>query len=84
MSDLSTRTLLDPVLLAIALIRAAPGWLTLLGPALMLLCPLKVTGMPPIEANAVASRGDADRARQRTTHPFFPGPPRPDPQGTDR
>ena len=56
------------------------GWLTLLGPALMLLFLLKVTGVPPTEAHALASRGDAYRAYQRTTNKFFPGPPRTDPE----
>jgi len=55
------------------------GWLTLLGPAVMLLFLLKVTGIPPTEAHALASRGEAYRAYQRTTNKFFPGPPRPDP-----
>lgn len=41
---------------------------------------LEVTGVPPAEAKAVASRGGACRACQRTTNAFFPGPPRPDPQ----
>jgi len=38
-----------------------------------------VTGIPPTEAQAVASRGDDYRAYQRTTSPFVPWPPRPDP-----
>lgn len=60
-------------------ITAPWGWLTLLWPLLMLAFLLKVTGVPPTEANALASRGDAYRAYQRTTNRFFPGPPRPDP-----
>ena len=56
------------------------GWLTLLWPAMMLWFLLKVTGVPPTEANALASRGEAYRAYQRTTNRFFPGPPRPDPE----
>lgn len=52
------------------------GWLSLLGPAVMLWFLLKVTGVPMTEARAVQSRGDAYRAYQRTTNAFFPGPPR--------
>lgn len=52
------------------------GWLTLFGPALMLFFLLKVTGIPPTEAHALASRGDAYRDYQRTTSVFFPWPPR--------
>lgn len=58
------------------------GWITLLWPVLMLWFLLKVTGVPPTEANALASRGEAYRAYQRTTNRFFPGPPRPDPETT--
>jgi len=52
------------------------GWLTLMGPALMLLFLFKVTGIPPTEANALRSRGDAYREYQRTTSAFFPWPPK--------
>ena len=37
------------------------------------------TGIPPTEAQALASRGDDYRAYQRTTSPFVPWPPRDDP-----
>jgi steroid 5-alpha reductase family enzyme len=33
----------------------------------------RVTGVPPTEAQAIRSRGDAYREYQRTTHAFFPG-----------
>lgn len=73
MSDLSPSALLGV------------GLLTLPGSALMPLFLLPVTGVPlPTEANLGASRGDADRAWQRTTNAFFPGPARPAPQGTNR
>ncbi len=52
------------------------GWLTLLGPASMLLFLTKITGIPPTEAHAVQSRGEAYREYQRTTSAFFPWPPR--------
>ncbi len=37
---------------------------------------LFVTGIPPTEAQAIASRGDDYRDYQRTTSSFFPWPPR--------
>jgi steroid 5-alpha reductase family enzyme len=52
------------------------GWLTLMGPATMLLFLFKITGIPPTEANALASRGNAYRDYQRTTSVFFPWPPK--------
>jgi len=55
---------------------APNGWLTLAGPALMLFFLFKITGIPPTEANALASRGDAYREYQRTTSVFFPWPPK--------
>ncbi len=56
---------------------AAPlGWLTLLGPAVMLLFLLRITGIPMTELRAIESRGDAYREYQRTTSAFFPWPPK--------
>lgn len=55
------------------------GWTGLVAPALMLYSIVFVTGIPPTEAQAVASRGDDYRAYQRTTSPFVPWPPRDDP-----
>lgn len=47
------------------------GWLTLLGPALMIFFLFKITGIPPTEARAARSRPDyADY--QRTTSMFIP------------
>ncbi|MEF8793086.1 DUF1295 domain-containing protein [Thiohalorhabdus sp.] len=60
------------------------GWVTLAGPAVMLFFLLKVTGVPPTEARALESRGEAYRAYQRTTNAFFPGPPRPQSGGENR
>ena len=45
-------------------------------PLLMLFLVVRVTGIPPTEEQALASRGDDYRAYQRTTNAFFPGPPR--------
>lgn len=47
-------------------------WLSLLGPALLLFLLFKVSGIPPTEAQAVASRGDDYRNYQKTTSAFFP------------
>jgi steroid 5-alpha reductase family enzyme len=47
-------------------------WLTLLAPAAMLYFLLKVTGIPPTEAQALASRGEDYRQYQRTTSVFVP------------
>jgi steroid 5-alpha reductase family enzyme len=47
-------------------------WVSLLGPALLLFLLLKVSGIPPTEAQALASRGDDYRDYQRTTSAFFP------------
>lgn len=52
------------------------GWLTLIGPIVMYLFLTKLTGIPPTEAHAVESRGEAYKQYQRTTSPFFPWPPR--------
>jgi steroid 5-alpha reductase family enzyme len=51
------------------------GWLWL-APAVMFALVRFVTGVPPSEARALASRGDDYRAYQRSTNTFFPGPPR--------
>ena len=48
------------------------GWLAWSAPALMLFFVLKVTGIPPTEARAIRSRGDAYREYQRTTSAFVP------------
>lgn len=61
------------VLLAVG---APWGWLTVAGPVLMLFFLLKVTGIPPTEAQALKTRGEAYREYQRTTSVFFPWPPR--------
>lgn len=52
------------------------GWATLLGPMAMLLFLFKITGIPPTEANALSSRGEAYREYQRETSVFFPWPPK--------
>jgi steroid 5-alpha reductase family enzyme len=56
-------------------IGAPLGWLTLLGPALMLVFLLKVTGIPATEARALISRAGYAEYR-RTTSAFVPWFPR--------
>ena len=48
------------------------GWLTLIGPVLMIGTLLKVSGIPFTEAQALATRGDDYREYQRTTSAFIP------------
>ena len=58
---------------------AAHGWVTLLGPALMLYFLYRVTGIPYTEAQALRSRGEDYRRYQETTSAFFPWFPRKEP-----
>lgn len=51
-------------------------WVALFGPAFMLYFLFQVTGIPPTEAQALQSRGEAYRDYQRTTSVFFPWPPK--------
>jgi steroid 5-alpha reductase family enzyme len=51
-------------------------WASLLGPAFMLYLLFYVTGIPYTEKRALASRGDAYRAYQRSTSVFIPWFPR--------
>lgn len=52
------------------------GWMTFYAPAMILYLVLRVTGIPPTEASAVARKGEAYRDYQRTTSAFIPWPPR--------
>lgn len=54
------------------------GWCTLLGPAFILLLLIKFSGLPPLEAAMLRSRGDAWRDYQRRVSAFVPLPPRKD------
>ena len=51
------------------------GWATLLAPAFMYWILVYVTGIPPLEAQMLRSRGDRYRAYQSRTSAFFPMPP---------
>lgn len=55
------------------------GWLALVGPAFMALLLIKGSGVPPLEAAMLRSRGEAYRAYQRRVSVFVPLPPRKDP-----
>ena len=53
------------------------GWAAWGAPVLMYLVLDRGTGVPPLEAQMLKSRGDAFRAYQSRTSRFFPWPPRP-------
>lgn len=59
----------------------AVGWLALAGPICMYWLLAYVSGVPPLEAHMLRSRGDAYRAYQARTSAFFPAPPRSAPGG---
>jgi steroid 5-alpha reductase family enzyme len=50
------------------------GWLALAAPACMYWVLVHVSGVPPLEDHMLRTRGDAFRAYQRKTRPFFPLP----------
>jgi len=52
------------------------GWATLLAPAFMYWILVHVTGIPPLEAQMLRSRGERYRDYQSRTSLFFPMPPR--------
>lgn len=63
--------------IAIDLTGAYPwGWIALCGPAFMYWLLVHVSGVPPLEAHMLRSRGDAFRDYQRRVNAFWPGPPR--------
>jgi steroid 5-alpha reductase family enzyme len=51
------------------------GWVTLLAPVFMYWILVYVTGIPPLEAQMLRSRGDRYRDYQLRTSQFFPLPP---------
>jgi steroid 5-alpha reductase family enzyme len=67
---------------AFALIAIAPaghypwGWFGLAAPVLMYVLLVHVSGIPPLEAHMLRSRGDAFRLYQARVNAFWPGPPR--------
>ena len=52
------------------------GWLALLAPACMYWLLVYVSGIPPLEAHMLRTRGDVFRAYQARTSAFFPIPPK--------
>lgn len=52
------------------------GWCALIGPLFMYWLLVHVSGIPPLEAHMLRSRGERFRAYQRRTNAFWPGPPR--------
>jgi steroid 5-alpha reductase family enzyme len=52
------------------------GWLALLAPACMYWLLAHVSGIPPLEAHMLETRGEAFRDYQARTNAFFPWPPR--------
>jgi steroid 5-alpha reductase family enzyme len=61
----------------IALSPAYPwGWVSLGAPAIMYWILVHASGIPPLEAQMIGSRGDRYRAYQARTSAFFPLPPR--------
>lgn len=57
---------------ALMALPAPYGWVGLTSPVIMLFSILKVTGIPPTEKQALASRGDDYREYQQTTSAFVP------------
>ncbi|WP_442582067.1 DUF1295 domain-containing protein [Mesorhizobium sp. ASY16-5R] len=52
------------------------GWAALVGPALMYWLLVHASGIPPLEAHMLRSRGERFRRYQERTNAFWPGPPR--------
>lgn len=52
------------------------GWASLLAPIFMYWILVHVTGIPPLEAQMLRSRGERYRAYQARTSAFFPLPPK--------
>jgi steroid 5-alpha reductase family enzyme len=52
------------------------GWLALAGPVLMYWLLVHVSGIPPLEAHMLRSRGDRFRDYQRRVNAFWPAPPK--------
>ncbi len=70
------------VWVSFAIIAIAPaeqypwGWFGLAAPALMYVLLVHVSGIPPLEAHMLRSRGDAFRVYQARVNAFWPGPPK--------
>lgn len=53
---------------------AMPGWIAWIGPVFMYWLLVHVSGIPPLEAHMLRSRGEAYRAVQRRVRAFWPIP----------
>jgi steroid 5-alpha reductase family enzyme len=51
------------------------GWLAIAAPACMYWVLVHASGIPPLEAHMIRSRGEKYREYQRRTPAFFPAPP---------
>jgi steroid 5-alpha reductase family enzyme len=64
-------------IIAISLPSVYPwGWFGLAAPILMYVLLVHVSGIPPLEAHMLRSRGDSFRLYQARVNAFWPGPPR--------
>jgi len=52
------------------------GWVAITGPIFMYWLLVHVSGIPPLEAHMLKSRGEKFRAYQARVNAFWPGPPR--------
>jgi steroid 5-alpha reductase family enzyme len=55
------------------------GWITMTGPVLMYWLLVHVSGIPPLEAHMLRSRGEQFRRYQARVNAFWPGPPKASP-----
>lgn len=60
------------------------GWLALAGPILMYWLLVYASGIPPLEAHMLRSRGEAFRTYQRRVNAFWPGPAQADGASQDK
>jgi len=58
-------------------------WVAVVAPFVMLVFVLFISGIPPTEARALASRGEDYRRYQRSTSAFFPWFPKAEPGPAD-
>ncbi|QKD06238.1 DUF1295 domain-containing protein [Mesorhizobium loti] len=60
------------------------GWVAVSGPLFMYWLLVHVSGIPPLEAHMLKSRGETFRAYQARVNAFWPGPPRHTPAQTSK
>jgi steroid 5-alpha reductase family enzyme len=64
------------VAFALLAVKSQFGWLAFLSPLIIWFLIIRVTGIPPTEAQSLRGKGDAYRQYQRETSAFFPLPPK--------